>query len=249
MIQSPSGSLARRGAIFGLLAAGASGAGQTFFIGLFGADFRDVFGLTAGTLGAIYGMATLASGGLGELADRLALTRAITLSLSMLAVGALLLTVSSTVFHLGLALLRLGGQGLTGPFAVVAAARFSRHRRGRGVARATLGFIIAEATYPLLVTAALGFADWRGVWFVVGVLMLAALIPLRRSISAEFPPIVAVGQAGDNSAEMDWSRRQLLVSGAFWEFWVWCWYRPSWSRPSSSTSLRWPNALVGRLSA
>lgn len=221
MTRDSADALAVRGAWFGLLAAAASGTGQTFFIGLFGAPFRDAFGLNAATLGGIYGIATLASGllmfWLGELADRLALKRAITLSLGLVAGGALAVSLATSAMLLGagLFLLRLGGQGLTGHFAIVAAARFSGHRRGRGVARASMGFILAEASYPLLVTAALGLFDWRAVWLAVAVLTLAVLVPALRAIASEFPMVTVATAVDEGSADEHWTRRRLIVSPPF----------------------------------
>ena len=67
--------IAARAGLFGLTGALASSLGQTFFIGLFGADLRAELGLDDAQWGLFYGLATLASGilmfWLGELADRL----------------------------------------------------------------------------------------------------------------------------------------------------------------------------------
>ena len=59
---------------FGLLCATLSGFGQTFYVGLFNAPLRSDFGLGHGSLGLVYGAATLASASLlvwlGRLYDR-----------------------------------------------------------------------------------------------------------------------------------------------------------------------------------
>ncbi|MEX0899675.1 MAG: MFS transporter [Gammaproteobacteria bacterium] len=212
---------ARRGALFGLVAAASTGAGQTFFIGLFGAEFRAEFALTDASLGLMYGVATLAAGSmmfwLGGLADRLALSRAVTLSVLLVAGGALLVATAHAAAALivGLFLLRLGGQGLTGHFAIVAAARYaSGARRGRGVATASLGFILSEALYPILVVAALGIWDWRTVWLIVALVLAIIFVPVLRSIARPLP-LPAAAPAASGPAVVDWTRGALLRSPTF----------------------------------
>jgi MFS family permease len=212
--------LTRQAATFGLCAAFLSGAGQTFFIGLFGASFRAEFGLTEGALGAIYGVATLAGGllmfWLGALADRLRPRQAITVSLGILGTGALLIAYAQASSWLlpGLFLLRLGGQGLTGHIAIVAAARHGGNRRGRSVATAALGFILAEALLPLTVTAALGVLDWRWLWAAVGAFLLCAALPFMRLVAAPLPgrpPDVAAAEG----PSVPTGRWRLLRDGRF----------------------------------
>ncbi len=168
---------------FALAAALCSSIGQTFFIGLFGSDFRAEFGLSQSALGAMYGAATLCSGlamfWLGSMADHWPMRRAIALTMLGLAIGAALVGSAPSVVVLitGLFLIRLCGQGLAGHLAVVAAARYAVRRRGRAVAMVTYGFIVGEALYPLLVAAAMGWLSWRGVWWVAAVLMLIIALP------------------------------------------------------------------------
>lgn len=214
-------SLARRGAVFGLLAAAASGPGQTFFIGLFGASFRAEFGLSSAALGMLYGAATLGAGllmfWLGALADRLAPGRAMALALAVLAAGALLVAGADAALPLGagLFLLRLGGQGLAGHFAIVVAARFGGVARGRTVAVAALGFMLAEATFPLLVTTALGSFGWRTVWFAVPVVLIGVALPALLHIGRPFPALPAPGASDTTNTVGVWNRRRLLRAPQF----------------------------------
>ncbi|MCC5794135.1 MAG: MFS transporter [Chromatiales bacterium] len=174
---------------FALAAALFSNAGQTFFIGLFGTEFRTAFELSEVMLGAWFGAVTLTSGllmfWLGAIADWLPLRRAVALALSVLGCGALLLGVAQETPMLlaGLFLVRLGGQGLTGHLAVVAAARYTLHRRGRAVAMATYGNIIGEAMFPPLVALALGHTGWQTVWLFAAGLIFAMGIPLLRALA------------------------------------------------------------------
>lgn len=182
---------------FALIAALSSAFGQTFFIGLFGADFQQALGLNAAGLGYLYGSATFISGllmfWLGELADRLVMSRAIAISLTILTMGALMVSLADQPLSLwiGFLLLRLGGQGLTGHLAIVAGARYALKNRGRSVAMASYGFIIAEASFPLILATLLNVLDWRQTWWVaMGALVLIGmpvLVGLARTFGALQP--------------------------------------------------------------
>ncbi|MEE4329731.1 MAG: MFS transporter [Wenzhouxiangella sp.] len=169
---------------FALAAALCSSIGQTFFIGLFGAEFRAEFGLSQSALGALYGAATLASGmmmfWLGSIADDWPMRRAIVLTIAGLAGGAALVGSAPSLVVLigGLFLIRLCGQGLCGHLAVVAAARYAQRRRGRAIAMVTYGFIIGEALFPFLVALAMERTDWRVIWLGSGALMLVVALPV-----------------------------------------------------------------------
>ncbi|MFU8896233.1 MAG: MFS transporter [Gammaproteobacteria bacterium] len=195
--------LAHSAARFGLLAAFLSSVGQTFFIGLFGADLRAEFALSEGAFGTIYGAATLASGllmfWLGGLADRLSPRQSVTVALGILGSGALILALGRSSLWLlpGLFLLRLGGQGLTGHIAIVTAARHGGTRRGRSVATAAFGFILGEALLPLATTAALGLLDWRWLWIAVGAFILVVAIPLMRRLAASLPGPLAPDETSE----------------------------------------------------
>lgn len=207
---------------FALLAALCSSFGQTFYIGLFGADFRAEFGLSESALGTIYGSATLLSGlsmfWLGAIADYLTLRRAIALTMALLAIGAAVVGFTTGIAGLfvGLFVLRLAGQGLAGHLAVVAAGRFAVARRGRAVAMATYGFILGEATLPPAVAFVMGWLHWREVWWCVAALVALLALPALFGLAR---PLVGRGEAGiADSADIDTSidsRRSLFVNGRF----------------------------------
>ncbi|MDZ7789531.1 MAG: MFS transporter [Xanthomonadales bacterium] len=207
---------------FALLAALCSSFGQTFYIGLFGADFRAEFGLGESALGALYGSATLISGlsmfWLGAIADHMLMRRAIALTMSLLAAGTALIALSPNVAGLfvGLILIRLAGQGLTGHLAIVAAGRYAVRRRGRAVAMATYGFILGEALFPPAVAAVMGWLDWRGVWLFSTVILVAVALPLVYALAR---PLVGAGGAADADVEgLDpsvLSRRALFTNARF----------------------------------
>jgi len=169
---------------FALTAALFSSIGQTFFIGLFGADFRAAFALSDAAFGTLYSVATLASGilmfWLGGLADHLALRRAVVAVLALMALGAAGVALAPSAWLLlpALFVLRLTGQGLMGHLGVVAAGRFAVRRRGRAVAMVSYGFILGEACLPPLVALALAQYDWRAVWLTASLFVAAIGMPL-----------------------------------------------------------------------
>lgn len=189
---------ARRAACFGFFAALTSGAGQTYFIGLFGEPLRAALGLSEGQLGLVYGLATLLSGSLmfwlGAVADRISLPRAALLALGCMSLGAGLLATALHPLMLlpAFLLLRLGGQGLCGHIAIVAAARHADARRGRALSIAAFGFIVGEALWPLVITASLDLMPWRAVWTVTAGVLLLVGLPLLAGLSRPLPPPVRV---------------------------------------------------------
>ena len=212
-------SLHRRAAAFGLAAALTSTFGQSIFIGLFGAQIQAELGLSPSTWGALYGLATGISGmtmfWLGALADRVAAARAITVALLILIAGATTMAVAQAPWMLALAFfcLRLGGQGLCSHIAIVTAARHAR-LRGRNIAIAAFGFILGEATMPLLITALLGWTDWRWVWAGAGGVLLLGALPLLRRAAAPLP-LATPPAATDTQAGTTMRRRDLLRHPAF----------------------------------
>lgn len=184
---------------FALTAALCSSLGQTFFIGLFGGEFRAAFDLSDAAFGTLYSTATLASGLLmfwiGGLADHVALKRAALLVAVLLAAGAATIAGSAGPigFAIGLFLLRLAGQGLLGHLAVVAAGRFATARRGRALAMSSYGFILGEALFPSLVALALESLSWRDVWWS---LSLVAVVLVGPALYALGRPLI-----GDPSAD------------------------------------------------
>jgi MFS family permease len=207
---------------FAFLAALCSSFGQTFYIGLFGADFRADFDLGESGLGMLYGTATLISGlsmfWLGAIADYLTLRRAIVLTMSLLAVGATIVGFAPGIVGLfiGLVLLRLAGQGLAGHLAVVAAARYAVKRRGRAVAMASYGFIAGEASLPPLVAGLMGWLAWRQVWWLAAATLVFVAVPLLVTLAR---PLSGRDPAGETTTASNptgpMTRRKLFVHGRF----------------------------------
>ena len=207
-----------RFAAFGFGLALASSTGQTFFIGLFGADLRASFGIDSAGFGLLYGLATLCSGGLmfwaGAQADRRPVRQVLVICLGLLCGGAVLMATAGTLAALGLALflLRIGGQGLAGHLAMVVAAR-APSRRGRCLAIASFGFIVGEALLPITVVALQGTLGMRGLWWLAAGVLALVFGPILWSL-ARFPvPRGAVAPRADPPRPLD--RRALLARRPF----------------------------------
>lgn len=169
---------------FGFLIAAFSSFGQTFFIGLFGADLREAFDLSHGGFGTIYSLGTVASAvtmvWLGRLIDRVDL-RAFTAAVcGGLVAACFVMGAAPTVIVLGVAiyLLRLTGQGLMSHIAVTAMARYFDAGRGKALSLASMGHPAGEAVLPIMTVGVIALLGWRTTWFVVGVALGVVLIPM-----------------------------------------------------------------------
>ncbi len=157
----------------GFLLTFASAFGQTWFISLFAGFIKEAHGLTDGSWGALYTVATLASAVLvfwrGSWADTVPFAKlapALSIVFALAAVG---FAFSPTVWLLGLAVfgLRFCGQGMFSHIAMTAMGRWFAARRGRAVAIASLGYPTAEVTVPIVAVIAIGILGWQPTWMVV----------------------------------------------------------------------------------
>jgi len=130
--------------------------GQTYFISIFGGEIRTAYGLSNGDWGIIYMIGTGASAAVmvfaGGLADKfrvrqLGITVVLLLGLSCLLMA---LTPVAALLPLLVFLLRFFGQGMTVHVSSVAMSRWFIATRGRALAVAAMGFMLAEATLPLI---------------------------------------------------------------------------------------------------
>lgn len=176
---------------FGFLLTFVSSFGQTFFIGLFKGRLLETFdGLTHGSYGGYYALATLASAAvfffLGPRIDRVDLRWFALLTCCGLAVACMAKSLAHSLTTLWLALfgLRLFGQGLLSHTATTATARYFDHHRGRALSVVNLGHPVGEAVLPLMLVALLSHFDWRTCWqlhagFVALAVMPAVALLLR----------------------------------------------------------------------
>lgn len=171
---------------FGFLLPFVSAYGQTFFLGVFGAEWRAAFDLSNRDFGVVYSLATLGNAALlawiGRLIDRVDL-RVYTAATLVACAGAcafvaLMPTSSALFLLLGFLLLRFLGQGLMSHIGVTTMGRYFDKGRGTAVSIASLGFPVAEGVFPALGVALLGAVGWRGAWGLLGAVLLVGILPL-----------------------------------------------------------------------
>ena len=197
--------------------------GQTFFIAIFGGEIRAAYGLTNGDWGLLYMIATGASAVTmvfsGGLAD---LFRVRTLGIwVILALGLACIAMSVNTATAGLVFvifaLRFFGQGMASHMSVVAMTRWFVATRGRALAVAGIGFMIGEATLPLIMVWLKSFTDWRTLWLwfalacVVLSIVIYNLLRLERTPQAEANATATTG-LGDKH----WTRAMALSHPLFW---------------------------------
>ena len=205
----------------GFLLALFSSVGQTFFIALFGGQIRAEFGLTHGTFGSLYSLATLVSGfamlWMGAALDRISLQAYSVTASAMLALSCVLLasTQSATLLVMAIFGLRLAGQGMMSHASVTGMARaFTRHR-GKAIAFATMGHPVGEALLPSIVVTAVALLGWREVWIAAAVLItvaIAVVFCLLRQAGLQ----TATEQPGDNSGSESYTRGEVIRSLRFY---------------------------------
>ncbi len=178
----------RRLLSFGLTFTFFSSFGQTFLISLFVPFFLSNFNLSNAAFGSLYSLATL-SGAialpfLGKWIDRLPLKRySIMVAMGlMLAAFTVSIAWHIAILFVGLLMLRVAGQGLSGHTAQTAMAKFYHYERGKALSIASLGFPFGEAVLPLAVTALIPLLGWRGAWGGISIAIAVLLIPFVMKI-------------------------------------------------------------------
>lgn len=174
-----------RGLLFGGLLMAISSFGQTYYVSLFGADFRLAFSLTDGELGAAYAIGTIGSAltliWVGRLIDRMTVRRYTWCAAALLAGACLLTAGAGSVLVLAVAFygLRLGGQGLMMHTALTATARSFPQDAGKALGIASLGFSVAQALLPPLAIAILAPLGWRVTWVAsAGAVLVGSAVAL-----------------------------------------------------------------------
>lgn len=167
----------------GFLLTFASSFGQTWFISLFASEVKAEFGLTDGSWGSLYTIATLSAAmmmfWLGSLADKLSLAHLAPAVTVVFATAALGFSLSNSVLLLGffVFLLRFCGQGMFSHIAMTAMGRWFNASRGRAVSIATLGHPAGEITIPLIAVFAIATIGWTTTWLIVALILLIVIAP------------------------------------------------------------------------
>ncbi|MEL6681667.1 MAG: MFS transporter [Pseudomonadota bacterium] len=198
--------------------------GQTFLIAVFAGEIRTEFGLSNGDWGVLYMVATLASGAVmvfaGGLTDRFRVRSLGMIVLGLLALSCLGMALNQTASGLVLMIffLRLFGQGMSSHIAVTALARWFVATRGKALAIATVGFVIAEAALPIFSAWIKTILPWRHVWigFACSILVMMPIIwHLLRF--ERTPQSVAKTDSAPGMDGRHWTRGQALRHPLFWK--------------------------------
>jgi MFS family permease len=197
--------------------------GQTFFISIFGGEIRETYGLSNGDWGLLYMVGTGASaiamvfaGGLADMFRVRTLGIAVVLALGFACVA---MSVNTTMAGLVFVIfaLRFFGQGMATHMSVVAMARWFVATRGRALAVAGMGFMLAEATLPLIMVWLKSFTDWRVLWLwfaaicAVIAVILYRLLRLERTPQSQANETATTGLLGKH-----WTRAMALKHPLFW---------------------------------
>ena len=175
----------------GFLLTFASAFGQTWFISLFAGFIKDEYGLTDGSWGSLYTVATLTAAALmfwrGSWADSVRLARLAPAVALVFAAAALGMAFSQSIWVLGIALflLRFCGQGMFSHIAMTAMGRWFEARRGRAVSISNLGHPAGEVVVPLVAVFAIGTIGWHATWGVVAAVLVFIVVPLLLYLLSE----------------------------------------------------------------
>ncbi|MFT4541341.1 MAG: MFS family permease [Planctomycetota bacterium] len=219
----------RRYLLYGFLLSFASSFGQTWFIGLFKEQLLTDFGLTHGSYGSWYAVATLSSavclGYLGRLVDSVDLRRYTLFVCAGLSLACLGISIADSLGALVCALfcLRLFGQGLASHLSSTATARYFDVQRGKALSIVSLGHPAGEAILPLSIVALLAFdPSWRTGWIACGAFMVLAITPtlfgLLRGHEARHEKLLEELDAAEKAGQpgRQWTTRDVLRDPGFY---------------------------------
>ena len=170
--------------VFGIVLNLFASAGQTYFISVFGGEFRREFSLSDGEFGFIYMVATVTSAAsliwLGRYIDRIDLRIYAALVCVGIIAAVLFTSIVETAFMLGVAFyfLRLMGQGLMNHIAITSMGRYFTERRGTAIGIISLGNTIGIAIYPVIGVGLIAWLGWGDSWALLGIVYAIVLVPL-----------------------------------------------------------------------
>ncbi len=158
--------------------------GQTFLISLFVPYFLTAFDLSNATFGSLYSAATLTSAialpWLGQWIDRVPLRQYSMYVAIGLLIASLVMAVSwhISMLFVGLILLRLSGQGLSGHTAQTTMARYNDQLRGKALSISGIGYPLGEAILPSIIAGLLLLFHWRTTWAMIALVIGIFFIPV-----------------------------------------------------------------------
>lgn len=197
--------------------------GQTFFIGLSGAELREKFDLSEGAFGSTYMIATLASALtlplIGRMVDHMSGRRAAQIIIPSLAAACLLLAYAPHVLLLTLALymLRLFGQGMMIHIALTETGRWFAANRGRATSLVVPGVDTAAALVPMLFVILSAAIGWQTAWVGAALVLIFVTLPAISFLWAvpRTPQSDAESAAPAQTAR-DWTLGEVVRNPAFY---------------------------------
>ncbi|MCC5779632.1 MFS transporter [Nitratireductor sp. B36] len=196
--------------------------GQTFFISLSAGEIRAEYGLSHGTFGTLYMVATLASAftlpRLGQIVDRYSARKVTFIIIPLLALACISMALSHSLLVLVVTIymLRLFGQGMMTHNSLTAMGRWFSAQRGRAVSVATLGHNVGEAILPLAFVAVAALVGWRNSWFIAAALLLLFALPVISGLIAVERAPRASDPTERRSTARDWTRSEVLRDPVFY---------------------------------
>ena len=168
----------------GFLLTFASAFGQTWFISLFAGFIKEEHGLTDGSWGGIYTLATLLAAALlfwrGSMADTVKLVRLAPATAVIFAMAGLGMAFGQSLWTMGVSLfiLRFCGQGMFSHLAMTAMGRWFEARRGQAISISNLGHPAGEMVMPFFAILLIGAIGWHATWIVVTASLICVVVPL-----------------------------------------------------------------------
>ena len=204
--------------VAGFLLTFASACGQTWFISLSAGAIKQEYGLSDGSWGGLYTLATLASAVVmfwqGSVVDRISPRLVAIGTAGGFAAAAAGMAVGRSVWLLGLSLflLRFCGQGMFGHIAMTAIGRWFVAQRGRAVAIANLGYPASEILLAAPAILTINTLGWRSLWAAAAALLLLAVAPLIGWLLAgsRTPQTIAAQQEQTGLGGHQWQRREAV---------------------------------------
>ena len=221
--------------LFGFVMMFFSSPGQTFFISLFGGEIRQDIGLSHGEFGGIYSAATLGSALLllwtGTFLDKLDLRRFVIIVIIGLASACVLMSFSTNIVMLFLAILALRqlGQGLMSMSSSSTMMRYIPNNKSKANSLASMGYATAEALFPSIIILMLLTFSWRQSWLIIAVVLISCvpllmLYTLRdyQSIHQRYLSNLEI-EDNDNTIEYSktkrqWTRAEVIRDPLFYLF-------------------------------
>ncbi len=186
-----------------LLAAFASGPGQSYVFSIFLDPILQDTGLARTTVSALYalgtGVSAVAAFMVSRLVDRFGPRIMLTVIAALFGLACMGMSVvaGAVTVLLGFAAMRALGQGSLPVTGNLLVAQWFVRMRGRALAVVSLGFALSNALFPILAQYLIDVAGWRSAYRVLGVLVWLLIIPVAAVLVRNRPENMGMHPDGD----------------------------------------------------